>query len=796
MAIAFVASQGSNGGSNSSPSFSLPSGFTAGQFALCTIKITNTFNAAGGQTQSFSTLPTGWTTIYRDSFQWTGYRFLQAGDTTFSFAFSSSNNWAALVSTYTGVDATNPVDTSAFVYALVLGPQSSEFVSTPCNPSYTTDFQVNVYSYDTFTTFGVPSGTTSNGSIAGSSVAILHAGVQLSSAVTSTAYTASASPISYGANHAGQVLLKTSGASSTTPAGAFPYLNATQNCLASGALTSTGGSLTAFYGPQPVVGDVMLFHTAASGAVTITPPSGWTALTTPTTGIQTWYRAFQSGDPASFTFTYGTNSSVACCTHTQLVKIMGSGVPAYDNDSANTAAASTTSPNTPAITLASANDLLLTRISNTGSGGKTWSYVPGSTGALENGIYYSGPSESFGWLNKAGTTAPQVHCTAGGAATGTDVAWAMGFTVGAAPLVLALTGQKTTSRAGTVTFTDSETYALTGQKATSRAGTISPQVSIALTGQKATGHAGTIVSSQALTRALTGQLATGHAGTLTPSPAISLSGGKVTSTAGTVIATVGQILALTGQKATSTAGTVTSSQAISRTLTGQKATGSAGTVTATQSLTLALTGASAAATAGSPGLSSSLTLAGRRATGATGTLTVSRDYFVALTGARASALSGAVTSASALHLAGEKVSASAGTIIPLQGLVVHLTGNATHARAGVIEATSTSFVALTGTRATGHAGSLTHSTVHPVNGVRAASSAGDIRPGITIVLGGARATARPGRLGVGDLTGQQVYVSTGVPSAVTYAAQQSANVTTAPAQILSILPPNNKFVST
>ena len=107
--ITFVGSTSASSNNPTSDSFSLPSGWQAGDFAIFwwyTYANTKTFTPPNGVTQRYQTAPSGYGRLY------IGYRVLQSGDSTFTFTsssvYGSTTVWG--VSVFRGVDASNPWD--------------------------------------------------------------------------------------------------------------------------------------------------------------------------------------------------------------------------------------------------------------------------------------------------------------------------------------------------------------------------------------------------------------------------------------------------------------------------------------------------------------------------------------------------------------------------------------------------------------------------------------------------------------------------------------------------------------
>lgn len=198
--------------------------------------------------------------------------------------------------------------------------------------------------------------------------------------------------------------------------------------------------------------------------------------------------------------------------------------------------------------------------------------------------------------------------------------------------------------------------ALTGQSTTSTAGSVVPSTSKALTGQAASFTPGTL--AQAISKALTGQAATFAAGTIAPSKSVALTGQAATFAAGTVGAGGNVTTALTGQSATFTAGTAVATPTFA--LIGTAATSAVGSVT--QSHAAAVSGQAATFASGLLAQSAAVLLAGQRATAANGTVSTGSDVTTSLTGQSSTLTAGSLIAASQIAVTGKSAAFAAGTL--------------------------------------------------------------------------------------------------------------------------------------
>jgi hypothetical protein len=165
--ITFVGSTGSTGNNPTSGSFTLPSGWQSGEFAIFwwyTYADTKTFTPPSGVTQKYQTAPTGYGRLY------IGYRVLHSGDSTFSWTASSVTSSTTIwgVSVFHGVDTNNPWDADSGT------PQTFTNAINPNPPAVTTQTDGAVVyplfgKRNDYTSITPPSGYTSVGS--GSSTA-------------------------------------------------------------------------------------------------------------------------------------------------------------------------------------------------------------------------------------------------------------------------------------------------------------------------------------------------------------------------------------------------------------------------------------------------------------------------------------------------------------------------------------------------------------------------------------------------------------------------------------------------
>ncbi len=420
MAIALV-SGGYNGATSptNTLTFNLSSvtSWTAGNFALML--------ACGYSTTPDSAAivpPAGWTTIHQAEGMWLGYRFLQAGDTSWTVTCTNGSDIGVEFTQLTGVDTSNPVDVTAFAHLRGQGPQGyAGGTCPPVNPNYANDFLVHVAGCNSSGSSSTPpSGWSGLGSVNGNGIGLRLSGLQASSAGTTAQVSAGTLVMSGPFAFSGMVALKTAGDTLVSPQPPFPYLAGTIYSFSAQATTSS--PITASFHDLFSPGDLLLVHITISTATTVTPPAGWTQLTLNSNSLL-FYRTAQSGDPSALSFSVAASTYAIC--HTQTIKPHGSSnSPLVDSSGFNSAAASTTTPSTPALTASVATDLLLTRIDNTGTSSSTIAYHP-SGANFEDIISYYGPNSSLGHLCNSPSPTPTAYGTKSTAGVGLDTAIAM-----------------------------------------------------------------------------------------------------------------------------------------------------------------------------------------------------------------------------------------------------------------------------------------------------------------------------------------------------------------------------------
>jgi hypothetical protein len=398
MTIAFVAGSTGPNSSGASETLTLPTGYnTAGNITLAAF----IFSYATG---TVVVPPSGWTVLYSSMNCLVCYRLYQSGDASTITATATgtptgSPFWMSAAVTYSGVDATNPVDgvNSLTSYPVGSGQVFSHTTRGPSlNPNYATDqlvtFSMLAYSGNGGS-FTPPSGQTTRASAAsGPSCAI--SDVALSSAAatgdqTSTWAAAGASGLpQVGVN----VLLKTSGATPQTPASPNPSivgLSAIESGTAAATWTPNLAWLNLQAGDLLVVG--LTNSVSGTTGTTMTPPSGWTQIQSLNFGAVFTHTWTGSGDNTSPVFTLGASAFAEGVVSVLRKTGTGTQVPAVDLS--GSAGGTSTSASAPSLTCANPPEALLLHFmaQSTSSGG--WSTTP--TGPTTDAQITFGPSVLF-----------------------------------------------------------------------------------------------------------------------------------------------------------------------------------------------------------------------------------------------------------------------------------------------------------------------------------------------------------------------------------------------------------------
>jgi len=280
------------------------------------------------------------------------------------------------------------------------------------------------------------------------------------------------------------------------------------------------------------------------------------------------------------------------------------------------------------------------------------------------------------------------------------------------------------------------TVGLTGQSSTFSPGSIGPSSSVAITGASISSSVGSVLAASQIV--VTGQSSTTAAGAIVPSAQRALTGQGSTFSSGAVVP--GLQVTLVGQAATFASGTLALGSTV--VLTGQSASFTAGNLVASGggNVTLALTGQSSSFTAGALLPSSAAALTGQAITSTTGGIAPART--LAFTGQSATFAAGNLLPSSAVGVAGQSATFTAGNVTAPNGVTLALTGQAASFTSGSITPSAT--VGLTGQSITSSAGTLATANAHALAGSAITSSSGTLLGSFTVALTGQQATFTSG----------------------------------------------------
>lgn len=383
MAISLRATSTGPNSHSTSTTINLPSGTTTGDFTIIVGSYLNLTTV---------TPPSGWTNIINANGQFACYRMWQSGDpSSVTFTGSTTNWWATAAASYTGVDATTPIDTSNSCFANTKNWGSNSLYKAPSvNPSWNNDLLLAVLWNSPFVGGGTltpASGFTSRVvSNPGPCVAITDK--QLSSAAAtgdavSTWLNTSASLVG-----AAQIALHASGDTAAAPADPSITWGAV---YANNGLFSGPGTITIPLSSLNAQQDDLICIFAADnnlGGAYPTAPTGYT-LQASGNGSFLWTRSYQSGDADPGIVLSATNYSAHAAI---ALRSVGSASPPVI-DQVNSAAGSG-SPSTAtlsSLTPATATEYLLAWFGqNDTSGGDTWTPPGGLTQQLTSTFGPSG----------------------------------------------------------------------------------------------------------------------------------------------------------------------------------------------------------------------------------------------------------------------------------------------------------------------------------------------------------------------------------------------------------------------
>ena len=302
-AIGVRATASGTNGFGTSISVNIPTGTTTNDVTVVAV-------GAPGAGQTL-TIPSGWTTIYKQGGTAIIYRVFQAGDpsTITVTAGSTGFNNAAAIS-YTGVDNSAPIDTSNSC-ALTLNNLTLTKARAPStNPNWN-NARLLLVAFDQSGASGAitnPAGFTSQKSVSSTggpdillTDKVLTDGTNTGTVDVTIANNPGATVPSVGA----QIVLKASGATAASPiAAARPVFAGINYEFVSG----TGTSLTLPTLWNVSDGDVVVVNFVASSGITITPASGYSNIGSGDNGSLVYSHTWHTGDTTAPVFTFNTSN--------------------------------------------------------------------------------------------------------------------------------------------------------------------------------------------------------------------------------------------------------------------------------------------------------------------------------------------------------------------------------------------------------------------------------------------------------------------------------------------------------
>lgn len=373
-AIAFVASSvGPNNNGTGSGNLTLPTGFnSAGNITVAVFVFPS--NPADTVAQPTVTPPSGWTVLLNSGGALVVYRLWQSGDaSSISASSTASGWWESVADTYSGVDATTPIDNFAS-FAHTSNANFAIYRAPQLNPNFNNSMLLIGFTNNTSSGNGwssPPAGFTARANTApGPNVWTGEKSLTGGTATGDQTITGGANTLSHASF---QLALKSSGASAATLATAYPYI---------AGVRDTGGSTFSTFTLSidhlnVQNNDMVVF--VVTGPGTWSGPGGYTKQIT-ALGAQVFTHLWLTGDSVSPTF---TSSGLYTGFGAYIVRSMGvsAGYTSVTVDQIVGAAATGTSPQTgttSSLTPTGASELLLCFFGPSVSGGTvTWSAISG-----------------------------------------------------------------------------------------------------------------------------------------------------------------------------------------------------------------------------------------------------------------------------------------------------------------------------------------------------------------------------------------------------------------------------------
>lgn len=372
------------------------------------------------------TSPSGWTALLNASGIGVFYKIYQSGDPKSNVTFTGSiSGWMAAEGiTYIGADQSNPIDSFNSWIFYGNGPYPSYSRAPTLNPNYNGSQLLCGFFGNSISgaTFSIPQGlilrlydvpgpnilladrALTNGTPTGN--------FDATGGIWSTIY----------ARGGFQLAIKVAGSSTATAQAVPPSVGGmlTYRWLSANAPVQPNLSALAVQN-----NDLVVVSFIPDGSTTINPPSGYTAIDSPSGNPGLFQHIWHTGDSTSPSFSF-TGSSGYVTPSVAIIRGSGTGVAPQIDQHAFNYSASASSMSAPSLTPTTNTDLLLLIYGNGANSGGTWTTVP--SGPTFDINYGAGPSDLIGTLPLTSEN-PTMAYTAGFSASGGMWAFGIAFSV-------------------------------------------------------------------------------------------------------------------------------------------------------------------------------------------------------------------------------------------------------------------------------------------------------------------------------------------------------------------------------
>lgn len=389
----------------------LPTGTAVGDVTILAYMQTVSADFPGGTLPTF-TPPTGWTVLCNANGVLVCWRAFQNGDPTTNITCTSTRTmwFLSLAISYTGLDTTTPIDTSAFNYRWAKSTGVTPLLcrAPSINPTFNGSQLLCIYTEggSTGRTIALPAGLGAQANTA-TGPNLRMADKALTDGTPTGNFDATISGVVNELYFGMSIALKASGAAAATLAVARPvvcgFYNDNTNTTSSYALDLT----------RLNVQDQDMVVFAMSGIDTVSAaPSGYTQRSSQT-GALLYTNIWSTGDTKAPSWTFNnTGGTPARAIAVALVRKQGSSPPgALKQDQlANTTQAGTTAitGTTTAQTPASTSELLIVLFGSTTQTSGSWSAV---TAGVTDELIALGPGMRFGWILPAASPTSALSAT-------------------------------------------------------------------------------------------------------------------------------------------------------------------------------------------------------------------------------------------------------------------------------------------------------------------------------------------------------------------------------------------------